>query len=319
MGDGSSVEQHKQAPAPAPTPASVKQSINNMGFHEAIAGASAGLLTFAIFHPVDTIKTILQSSTGVGGTRAIISNAFVSRGGIQALYRGASPALLGTTVSWATYLQIFYALKRYGNGGNQHHANQSVGVDMFASAAAGGITSALTNPIWMVKTRMQLLTRTNTARAGAGAAAQAHTRGAAIPTVTLVRRMFKEEGIATFYRGLVPSLWLVSNAAIQFTLYERLKLSFGLDPSVSQIAIASGVSKFFATVVTYPLQVVRTRLQEPGARQKGYNSFPTTMRLVALQDGIAAFYRGIGANLVRVIPQSTVTLVIFETVLKLVR
>ena len=37
-------------------------------------------------------------------------------------------------------------------------------------------------------------------------------------------RICREEGVKTMYVGLVPSLLLTSHAAIQFVIYEKLKL-----------------------------------------------------------------------------------------------
>lgn len=56
-------------------------------------------------------------------------------------------------------------------------------------------------------------------------------------TVDAVRQIWKTEGVAGFYKGLLPSLLGVSHVAVQFPLYERLKLlnrkSYSRDSIVS--------------------------------------------------------------------------------------
>lgn len=259
-----------------------------MPFAEAFAGAGSGALTVLLLHPLDTLKTVLQSSSGNATARAVASR------GLVPLYRGAGPAMVGSAGSWALYFHSFYALRRLGANSPMPNGAR----DFAAAAAAGCITAAVTNPIWMVKTRMQLAGRYR------------HAADA-------VRMMARDEGIGAFYRGLVPSLWLVSNAAIQFALYEKLKAIAEPDgrPTPGQTAVASAISKLVASTATYPLQVVRTRMQEPEAKVKGYSSFPQTARLVAVREGARSFYRGIFANLARVVPQASLTLVLYESIL----
>lgn len=266
-----------------------------MRFAEAIAGGGSGALVVLLLHPLDTLKTVLQSSSTTGKTTARATAFALARQGLTPFYRGAGPALVGSATSWAIYFHSFYTLRRVIQNDLSSGAR-----DMVAAAAAGCFTAALTNPIWMVKTRMQLA-------------------GSYRDTIHTVRCMARDEGVRAFYRGLGPSLWLVSNASIQFALYERLKSVLGdansISPSTSNTAIASAVSKLVATTITYPLQVVRTRVQEPNAIQNGYTSFPATFRRVAVTQGPRAFYRGLFANLLRVVPQASLTLVLYESIL----
>ncbi len=268
--------------------------VHAMRFAEAIAGGGSGALVVLLLHPLDTLKTVLQSSSSSGQTNARAAAFALARGGLTPFYRGAGPALVGSASSWAIYFHSFYTLRRVMNSDVTTGAR-----DMVAAAAAGCFTAALTNPIWMVKTRMQL---------AGGYRDAAHT----------VRCMARDEGVRAFYRGLGPSLWLVSNASIQFALYERLKSILGegnaISPTTTNTAIASAVSKLVATSITYPLQVVRTRVQEPNAIRNGYTSFPATFRRVAMTEGPRAFYRGLFANLLRVVPQASLTLVLYESI-----
>ena len=71
----------------------------------------------------------------------------------------------------------------------------------------------------------------------------------------------REEGIRGFYKGLSASFLGVTEATIQWVLYERLKkLSIAADGQngISQwlgMMASAGSAKLVATVVTYPHEV----------------------------------------------------------------
>jgi solute carrier family 25 folate transporter 32 len=84
--------------------------------------------------------------------------------------------------------------------------------------------------------------------------------------------MYAKEGIASFYSGLSPALLGLTHVAIQFPLYEFLKMRFtGLEMGKTDknmedmhwfgIVSATVLSKIAATSATYPHEVLRTRLQ----------------------------------------------------------
>lgn len=82
----------------------------------------------------------------------------------------------------------------------------------------------LTNPIWVAKTRMQLqamqagaASTTSSAATAATAAAAAVSQPHTSTAGTLIR-IVREEGIWGLYRGIRPSLLLVSHGAIQFAV-----------------------------------------------------------------------------------------------------
>ncbi len=91
-------------------------------------------------------------------------------------------------------------------------------------------------------------------------------------TLDAFRKMYTREGIGSFYSGLAPALLGLTHVAIQFPLYEYLKMRFtGLEMGQTDadtqdmhwfgIAMATILSKITATSATYPHEVVRTRLQ----------------------------------------------------------
>lgn len=132
------------------------------------------------------------------------------------------------------------------------------------------------------------------------------------------RHIYKEEGFKGFYRGLVPSLFGASHGAIQFMAYEQLKQyqasrtgkSDGTLSSVDFLWLSSA-SKVFAGSVTYPYQVVRARLQmyEAGQTYKGARD---AIVQIWKQEGLRGFYKGLVPNLVRVLPSTWVTFLVYE-------
>jgi len=132
------------------------------------------------------------------------------------------------------------------------------------------------------------------------------------------RQIFRSEGFAGFYRGLIPSLFGVTHGAIQFMAYEQLKIyrASGLsrgqqDLSTGDYILLSGLAKVVAGSSTYPYQVVRARLQMYDAGST-YKSARDVIRQVWKKEGVGGFYKGLGPNLLRVLPSTWVTFLVYE-------
>ena len=131
-------------------------------------------------------------------------------------------------------------------------------------------------------------------------------------------QIFRSEGLLGFYRGLGPSLLGVSHGALQFMAYEKLKIYRSgatvvehRDLSTFDFLALSGLAKLFAGSVTYPYQLVRARLQMYDA-EKLYSGARDVMNQVWKQEGLRGFYKGIGPNLLRVLPSTCVTFLVYE-------
>ena len=132
------------------------------------------------------------------------------------------------------------------------------------------------------------------------------------------RQILSSEGLRGFYRGLLPSLFGVSHGALQFMAYEQLKIYRSKGGSGEQkdlgavdFLVLSGLAKMFAGSITYPYQVVRSRLQMYDA-DSTYRGARDVVRQVWRREGLAGFYKGLGANLLRVMPATWVTFLVYE-------
>lgn len=139
------------------------------------------------------------------------------------------------------------------------------------------------------------------------------------------RQIFKSEGIQGFYKGTAISLVGVSHGAVQFGVYEPLKKVWrryinqregsGEDKlSNTATLLLSGSAKIIAGTVTYPYQVIRSRLQTYHAEERFGKGIRGVTVGVWKELGWRGFYRGLGTNIVRVLPATWVTFLVYENV-----
>ncbi|KAF7727085.1 hypothetical protein EC973_008048 [Apophysomyces ossiformis] len=176
-----------------------------------------------------------------------------------------------------------------------------------ASAMSAGATSTtITNPLWVIKTRFMTQSERSAYRYN--------------NTLHAIVTIAKEEGVRGFYKGLGPSLIGVSHVAVQFPLYEKLKILFHVDKEVPSssagILLASALSKMAASVATYPHEVVRTRLQNQTKKPFKYNGIIHAARLICTEEGVRGFYKGLPTNLLRTVPASALTILTYELLVK---
>ena len=323
-------------------------------WRDATSGAAAGMVSVLALHPLDVIKTRLQVQDGVDRRAAAYRgtvHAFrtvARQEGARGFYAGVVPAVVGSTVSWGVYFTCYNNAKaRYRREHDLEHLPSHL--HLASAAEAGLVVSIATNPIWVVKTRLQLQKKTDAAspetrRARSGTAVRPY-RG----FVDALAQIARNEGVAGLYKGLGPSVFLVSHGALQFAAYERLRLwrtkpkakeekenvsdePAAVPPSAFECAWLGVASKLFASTVTYPSQVVRARMQQRersvGVRLDGkqnagqgsapnaplYRGFFSSLRDIIRREGASGLYKGMVPNVLRTLPSSGVTFMVYESV-----
>lgn len=147
-------------------------------------------------------------------------------------------------------------------------------------------------------------------------------------------RLFKSEGILGFYRGLGVGMLAVSHGAVQFAVYDPARRMYvasrdakrrlrgeevALDGESERISneatiVLSTVAKLVAGTATYPLQVMRARLQHHLADELFGRGIGGVVAKLWREEGFRGFYRGMMPGVVRVLPATWVTFLVYENV-----
>ncbi|KZT20960.1 mitochondrial carrier [Neolentinus lepideus HHB14362 ss-1] len=301
-----------------------------------VAGGLGGMCGAIVTSPFDVVKTRLQSSlyreqhaklSIPGGATVAVRKPggllwnFVETAHIirdiyrdespRALFKGLGPTLVGViparSINFFTYGNGKQLIATHFNNGEENSY-----VHLSAAAFAGIVTGSATNPIWVVKTRLQLEREAHHV--------EKKLLGGSWYTI---KRIFREEGVRGFYKGLSASYLGVTEGTIQWTLYERLKKLTKNTEGKGGVAEwlgmlgSAGTAKCVASLITYPHEVLRTRLRQPLIDGKvKYSGLIQTFRLVLAEEGARSLYGGLSAHLMRVVPNAAVMYSIYEGVLR---
>jgi len=289
------------------------------------SGGIAGTVSSILTNPLEVVKTQLQASSCPEKKQwASVASQIWKKSGVRGFFRGLPPTLVGIIPSRSIY---FYTYQWYSsvfektifssnsnndnddNDGTNNNPNRHANA-LLSGLLAGLTSNTLTNPIWMIRTRMQLY---------------------ATPLIGTVAKICQQDGLAGFYKGITASYWGCTEGALQFVLYEQWKHSLlarkkkqkkadtnnnnnNNDDDVSltklEYFVSAAISKAVASIVTYPHEVARTRLRELGGGTGMWN----TIFDIGRAEGTAGLYAGMGVHLVKVVPNSAFMFLTYELV-----
>ncbi|KAL7196489.1 hypothetical protein ACSBR1_036490 [Camellia fascicularis] len=131
---------------------------------DAAAGAAAGAIAATFVCPLDVIKTRLQvhglpEAHHSGPKASIIITSLqniIRTEGLKGLYRGLSPTLVALLPNWVVYFTVYGCLKDLLHTRVNNSGQLTFGANMIAASGAGAVTAIAANPLWVVKTRLQV-------------------------------------------------------------------------------------------------------------------------------------------------------------------
>lgn len=335
---------------------------------EGVSGAAGGIVALLATYPLMTIST-MQATRGKApeavaaaplspspksgdgqppvirktqrGTFADIVEA-VKSVGVKGLYSGLQPAVLGTAVSQGVYFYLYSLLrdaavtrKHYLAGtkagaGSLRQEELPIGASLAVAAAAGCGNVLLTNPIWVVATRMQ----SNKDRQQDHTLVPPDKPPKTVGPLAIAQQIFEHDGITGFWKGVLPSLVMVCNPTVQYVLFEWLlarvrdarvkagRKGAAVAPTGGQVFLIGALAKLGATVMTYPLLLVKSRLMSQSkidSAEMQYSGTVDALVRIYKQDGLAGFYAGLRAKIVQSVLAAAILFYIREEVYGAVR
>lgn len=281
---------------------------------EAVAGACGGMVALLSTYPLMTLNTHDQLNRKLKGeagapaeSRAELVARMVKEGGFGSLYAGVQPALLGTALSQAVYYYFYSAFRTAAAAATGKKpptpgapVDLGVSLSLSVAAAAGCVNVLATNPLWVAVTRMQAYRRAIDKAKAEGKPPPADD-GAATSTLGVLKELFQKEGLPGYWKGVGPSLIMVVNPTMQYAIYEWLVAKLKRKPTRGEVFGLASCAKIGATLVTYPILVVKSRLQVEGSKgyENKYAGTVDTILRILKEEGPAGLYQGMGTKIVQ--------------------
>ncbi|KAK5135077.1 hypothetical protein LTR08_005602 [Meristemomyces frigidus] len=276
-------------------------------------GAIAGAFGAFMVYPIDLVKTRMQNQRAGRVGQLLYKNSWdcatkvVRNEGFKGLYSGVLPQLVGVAPEKAIKLTVNDLVR--GKYTDIKSGQIPLSAEIMAGGSAGACQVVFTNPLEIVKIRLQVQ----------GEAMKAAAReGEAIPyrsALWIVRHL----GLVGLYKGATACLLRdVPFSAIYFPTYSHLKRDyFGESPTkklgILQLLTAGAIAGMPAAYLTTPCDVIKTRLQvEARKGDTSYTGLRDAATKVFKEEGMSAFFKGGLARVLRSSPQFGFTLAGYE-------
>ncbi|GAB4860876.1 hypothetical protein Ancab_036036 [Ancistrocladus abbreviatus] len=301
-------------------------------WREFLWGGIAGAFGEGMMHPVDTIKTRIQSQAILSRSQHQKSILQMMRmvwaaDGLRGFYRGVTPGLTGSLATGATYFGFIESTKKW-----IEESHPSLG-GHWAHFIAGGIGDALGSfvyvPCEVIKQRMQVQGTSSSwnsvlKNANSGKIPGVQMYGYYTGMFNAGCSIWKEQGPRGLYAGYWSTLARdVPFAGLMVTFYEALKNlnEYGKkrwipnsDCNVSSSLeglLLGGIAGGLSAYVTTPLDVIKTRLQVQGSNLR-YNGWLDAIHRTWMIEGVKGMFRGSIPRILWYVPASALTFMAVE-------
>ncbi|KAJ3043787.1 mitochondrial aspartate-glutamate transporter agc1 [Rhizophlyctis rosea] len=289
-------------------------------------GSVAGAIGATVVYPIDLVKTRMQNQRSKVVGQVLYKNSWdcfqkvIRNEGVMGLYSGLIPQLVGASfelTSGEHYMKTVAPEKAIKLTMNDLVRSKTrdpktgeipLWAEILAGCTAGGSQVLFTNPLEIVKIRLQVQGE------AAKAALDASTPKAS--AITIVRQL----GLLGLYKGVGACLLRdIPFSGIYFPTYAHLKTGLfhegkdGKKLNALELLTAGAIAGMPAAYLVTPADVIKTRLQV--AARKGettYSGIGDAFRKILKEEGPRAFFKGGVARIFRSSPQFGVTLAAYE-------
>uniref|UniRef100_A0AAG5DTK0 Mitochondrial carnitine/acylcarnitine carrier protein n=1 Tax=Anopheles atroparvus TaxID=41427 RepID=A0AAG5DTK0_ANOAO len=267
------------------------------------AGCLGGCAGVLVGFPFDTVKVHLQTQNHRNPLYRGTYDCFrkiIIREGVHGLYRGMSSPMAGVAVVNAIVFGVYGNIQRRTSDPNSLRSHFAAGT------AAGLAQSVVCSPMELIKTRLQLQDNLpKTAHRFSG-------------PLDCTRHIWRREGARGIFRGLgITAARDMPGFASYFVAYEYMVRTVA-NPSPFVILMAGGLAGTFSWLVTFPLDVVKSRLQADGISGKPqYTGLVDCIRKSHAAEGLSFLSRGLASTLLRAFPMNAVCFLVVSYTMQL--
>ncbi|OBS58395.1 hypothetical protein A6R68_10524 [Neotoma lepida] len=255
-----------------------------------LSGALAGALAKTAVAPLDRTKIIFQVSSKRFSAKEAFRLLYFTylNEGFLSLWRGNS----ATMVRVIPYAAIqFSAHEEYKRVLGRYYGFCGEALPpwprLLAGALAGTTAASLTYPLDLVRARMAVTPKEMYSN-----------------IFHVFIRISREEGLKTLYFGFIPTvLGVIPYAGLSFFTYESLKsLHRGKkrwreEPYPFERMVFGACAGLIGQSASYPLDVVRRRMQTAGVTGHQHGSILSTLRSIVREEGaVRGLYKGLSMN-----------------------
>ncbi|XP_020236395.1 S-adenosylmethionine carrier 1, chloroplastic/mitochondrial isoform X1 [Cajanus cajan] len=299
---------------------------------EFVWGAVAGAFGEGMMHPVDTIKTRLQSQAilnGIQNQKNILQmvQSVWQVDGLKGFYRGVAPGIIGSLATGATYFGVIESTKKWIE--DSHPSLRGHWAHFIAGAVGDTLGSFVYVPCEVMKQRMQVqgtITSWSSVAVKDGVAINSGTQMYGYYTGMFHAgcSIWKTQGLKGLYAGYLSTLARdVPFAGLMVMFYEALKdakeqveqrwissPNWHVNNSVEGLVLG-GLAGGLSAYLTTPLDVVKTRLQVQGSTLR-YTGWLDAIGKIWATEGMKGMFRGSIPRITWYIPASALTFMAVE-------
>lgn len=267
-------------------------------------GSIAGAIGATVVYPIDLVKTRMQNQRSAVVGELMYKNSMdcfkkvVKNEGFMGLYSGLGPQLVGVAPEKAIKLTVNDFVRSIMT--DKDTGKIPLYAEILAGCTAGGSQVIFTNPLEIVKIRLQV-------QGEMGAVKKSGLQ------------IVKELGLVGLYKGAAACLLRdIPFSGIYFTAYSHLKKDYYGESeskklSMLELLSAGAIAGMPSAYLTTPADVIKTRLQvEARKGQATYKNIRHAFVTILKEEGPGALFKGGPARVFRSSPQFGVTLMSYE-------
>ncbi len=235
------------------------------------------------------------------------------------LFKGMSSPLVGVAVINAFLFGVYGCLldaqKRV-----QGNTESTLSQVFWAGAGSGLVNSLISGPTELAKIQLQIQTDSKFKNKPLKHEA---LRG----PVDCLRRIYRIDGMRGLVRGMNSTIMRETPSyGVYFATFEAMQRKFMRSKSEEgplmqsfKLMMAGGLSGVLGWVSTYPIDVIKTKIQAQrilhDSKEPVYTGMIDCTRRIVKSEGLGALWRGLGATVIRAFPTNAVIFLAYSNTL----